>query len=215
MKIKLCIVIMLLLSFLNIGAISNAQMGKNSFDNVETITMQKSEFKENGVKLQYKTKDTIEKENESVKKYLMYNISSDYSEIVKNQIECSNTDFNVSVKLWSDDIYTYVEITLINNNPKYKTLNLKSILKKMENENLKDIQYFAYYEGKVQEFNHKQLISQLINEANMQKVNILDINNGCTGTGYLNNGDKVNFAQTDYNTGSYIIIGTPIIFATY
>ena len=58
-------------------------------------------------------------------------------------------------------------------------------------------------------------IDKLANENNIQKTNLLKINNGYTGTGYLSNGDKINFALIRYNTGSHIIIGTPIIFATY
>jgi hypothetical protein len=46
-------------------------------------------------------------------------------------------------------------------------------------------------------------------------MNILDINNGYAGTGCLGNGNKINFALIKYDTGSHIIIGTPIIFATY
>ena len=49
----------------------------------------------------------------------------------------------------------------------------------------------------------------------IKKINLLKINNGYAGTGYLNNEDKINFALIRYDTGSHIIIGTPIIFATY
>ncbi|OOM11996.1 hypothetical protein [Clostridium saccharobutylicum] len=215
MKIKLCILIMLLLSFLNMGAICNIQMTKNSFDGLETIAMEESEFKENGVKLQYKTKNTIDKEFDRVKMYLDNNISVDYKQCYENQIDCFNDNFDINMKLWSDSIYTYNEITLINKNPKYKIIDLKNILTKMENKNLEDVQYFLYYEGEIKEVNNRELIGKIIDQTNIQKANILDINNGCTGTGYLNNGDKVNFALTNYNTGSYVIIGTPIIFATY
>lgn len=215
MKIKLCILIMLLLSFLNMGAISNIQMTKNSFDGLETITMGKSEFKENGVKLQYKTKNTIDKEFDRVKMYLDNNINVDYKKCYENQIDCFNDNFDINMKLWSDSIYTYNEITLINKNSKYKTIDLKNILRKIENKNLEDVQYFLYYQGEIKEVSNSELIGKLIDQTDIQKANILDINNGCTGTGYLNNGDKVNFALTNYNTGSYVIIGTPIIFATY
>lgn len=43
----------------------------------------------------------------------------------------------------------------------------------------------------------------------------MKISNGYSGTGYLNDGEKINFALVDYDTGSHIIIGTPIIFTTY
>lgn len=206
MKIKLCMLIMLLLSFLNMGAISNIQMTKNSFDGLETIAMGESEFKENGVKLQYKTKNTIDKEFDRVKMYLDNNISVDYKQCSKNEIDCFNDNFDINIKLWSDSIYTYNEITLINKNSKYKTIDLKNILTKMENKNLEDVQYFLYYEGEIKEVNNRELIGKIIDQTNIQKANILDINNGCTGTGYLNNGDKVNFALTNYNTVRMLLL---------
>ena len=64
MNIKISIVIFILLSFLNIGAISNeVSNAKNSFSILETNIKNISEFQENGAKLQYKTRDSIEKES--------------------------------------------------------------------------------------------------------------------------------------------------------
>ena len=40
------------------------------------------------------------------------------------------------------------------------------------------------------------------------------VDNGYTGTAKYKN-EKINFAINNYDTGSYIIIGTPIIFTTY
>jgi hypothetical protein len=216
MNIKFSIVIFILLSFLNIGAISNeASNAKNSFSILEKNVTNISEFQENGAKLQYKTSDSIEKEIFRIKEYLNYNINGSYREINKNQFEIINENFNTNIKMWSEDKYTYVEITLINKDAKYTTEDLKNILQKLENKKSENKQYFFYYEGKEREPDNNYYINKLANENNIQKINLLNINNGYTGTGYLSNGDKINFALTKYNTGSYIIIGTPIIFATY
>lgn len=43
------------------------------------------------------------------------------------------------MKLWFDSIYIYNEIILINKNFKYKIIDLKNILIKMENKNLEDV----------------------------------------------------------------------------
>ncbi len=216
MNIKISIVIFILLSFLNIGAISN-DLGntKNSFDTLETNTKNISEFEENGVKLQYRTKDNIEKEISRIKEYLVYNTNGSLREINKNQIEVINKNFNISIKMWYEDKYTYVEITLINENSQYSTVDLKNILQKSENEKSESAQYFLYYEGKIKDLNNNYSINELANYNNIQKVNILNINNGYTGTGYLSNGNKTNFSLINYNTGSHIIIGMPIIFTTY
>ena len=216
MNIKISIVIFILLSFFNIGAISNnVNSTQNSFSILETNITKISEFEENGVKLQYKTSDSIEKEIFRIKEYLNYNISGSYREINKNQFEIINKNLNINVKMWCEDKYTYVEITLINKNVKYTAVDLKTILQKLENKKLENIQYFFYYEGKEKEIDNNYFLNRLVNENNIQKTNLLSINNGYAGTGYLSNGDKINFALIKYNTGEHIIIGTPIIFATY
>lgn len=216
MNAKLSIVIFILLSFLNIGAISNVIIStQNSFDTLEANMDNISEFEENGVKFQYKTKDDIGKETFRVREYLNDNISGKYKELDKNQFEITNEDFKINTKTWYEDKYTYVEITLINKNAQYTTTNLKKILQKLENQKLENIQYFVYYEGKENKIDNNYIIDELTKKNHIKDVKLLEIKNGYVGTGKLSNGDKVNFALGNYNTGSHIIIGTPIIFATY
>ena len=48
------------------------------------------------------------------------------------------------------------------------------------------------------------------------KVNeYLDINNGCVAEATFEDNQHINIGQIKYDTGSYLIIGTPIIFVTY
>lgn len=214
MNIKISIVVFMLLSFFNIGAISNdTRSAENSFDILETSVAKISEFEGNGVKIQYRTRDNIEKESVRIKEYLINNINGSYKTINKNQFEIFNKDFHIDIKIWWEDKYNYVEVILINKNAQYTTVDLKSILKGLENKKSESIQYFLYYEGK--ELDNHYSIDKLTNENGIQQVNLLEINNGYTGTGDLNKGGKINFALIKYNTGSHIIIGTPIIFATY
>lgn len=216
MKSKISIVILILLSFLNVGAISNeVSNSKNSFGALEKNITNISEFQENGVKLQYKTRDNIEKESARIKEYLVNNINGKYEECNNNQFEIFNSDFHTKIKMWCEGKYTYVEITLVNKNSEYTTVDLKNILKKVENQKVENRQYFFYYEGKEKDMDNNYFTDKLVNENNIQKTNILKINNGYTGTGYLSNGEKINFALNKYNTGSHIIIGTPIIFVAY
>ncbi len=213
MNIKISMVALLLISFFNLGAVSNSKSIENSFGMIETLVMNQSVFEENGVKLQYRTNEKIIKESLRIKECLTDNIQGNYSEISKNQFQLLNNEFSINIKLWNEKNYTYVEIILTNKNYKYDLEKLKSILDMAIDDNSKFVQYFFYYEGKIEK-NHKSgLLKELKN--NIEKLDILDISNGCTGSGFLSNGEKVNFALTSYNTGSYIIIGTPIIFATY
>lgn len=214
MNVKISILIFILLSFLNIGAISdNICNTKNPLNTLESNVRNISEFEENGVKLQYKTKENIQKETFRIREYLTHNISGYCDNIDKNQFQISNNDYHVDVKIWNEDKYNYVEIILVNRNSKYLILNLTNMLKKIEDEKSEDIQYFSYYEGKNLDSNYS--IDEFLNESNLKNTELLKINNGYTGIGYLNNSIKINFALIKYNTGSHIIIGTPIIFTTY
>ena len=216
MNINISIVIFVLLSFFNMAAISNEVINdENSFSILESNMTNISEFQENGVKLHYKTRDNIEKESNRVKQYLIKKMNSSYREINKNQFEIFDNDFHTNIKLWCEDKYTYVEITLINKSVKYTTVDLKSILQKLEDQKSENVQYLFYYEGKEKESDNNYSIDKLANENNIQNINLLKINNGYTGIGYLSDGNKINMAKVRYNTSSHIIIGTPIIFATY
>ncbi len=214
MKIKISIVFLILLSFFNLGAISkNFNNTQNSFNNLENSISSTSKFEADGVKLQYKTTDNIEKEIIRIKQHLINNINGNYEDLGNNQFEIYNKDLDINIKMWYEGKYTYIEIILLNKNLDYSTKYLKDLLKNIENNKMEDVQYFIYYEGK--ELNKDYTIDKLINENNLKNVKFLDINNGYAGTGYLSNGDKINFALIKYDTGSHIIIGTPMIFATY
>lgn len=216
MNIKLSIAVFLLLSFFNIGAVSNVvNEQNNSFGIIEADMRNISEFQENGVKLQYKTRENTEIEISKIKKQLNCNIDGDYREINKSQFKVLKEDFNIDIKTWGENKYNYFEIKLINKNPKYNTLNLKEMLKKIEDEKSEDIQYFLYYKGNSLKDDRNYYIDKLLNENNIQKASLLEINNGCAGTGNLSNGDRFNFALIKYDTGLNVIIGTPTIFESY
>lgn len=216
MNVKVSIAIFILLSFFNLGAVSNVVSNdKNLFGILETNIRTVSEFEENGIKLQYKTSDNIEKEILRIKKQLDYNIDGHYREINKNQFQIINDDFNIDIKTWGEEEYNYVEIKLINKNAQYSTLDLKNMLQRIENDKSEDEQYFLYYKGKRATEDSNYSINKLLNENNIQKASLLEISNGYAGTGNLVDGNKVNFALIKYDTGLNIIIGTPTIFELY
>ena len=216
MNIKVSIAIFILLSFFNLGAVSDViSKDKNSFGILETNIRTVSEFEENGIKLQYKTRENIEKELFRIKSQLNYNINGDYREINKNQFQVLNDNFHIDIKTWGENKYSYVEIKLINRNVQYSTLDLKNMLKRIEDEKSEDKQYFLYYKGKRAKEDNNYSINKLLDENNVQNASLLEISNGNAGTGKLVDGEKVNFAMIKYDTGSNIIIGTPTIFELY
>ena len=120
MRVKISLGILILLSFFNIGAVSNIRLKNNSFSALESEYFNKSEFIENGSKIQYKTNNRIGNEKKRIKNYFNNNFVLNYQEI-NNKICFYNDDIDVEAYLWNDDIYTYAEITIINSNPDYKT----------------------------------------------------------------------------------------------
>lgn len=216
MNIKLCIAVYILLSFFNLGAVSDVvNEQKKSFGIIEADMRNISEFQENGVKLQYKTKEGIKEEFDRIKQKLNCNIDGTCKEINNNQFQILKSDFHIDIKTWEENKYNYFEIILVNKNPKYTTLYLKDMLKKIEDEKLYDTQYFLYYNGKKTKGDINYYLDKLRNEDGVQKTNILEITNGYAGTGNLRNGERFNFALINYDTGSNIIIGTPTIFELY
>ena len=49
----------------------------------------------------------------------------------------------------------------------------------------------------------------------IEDVQITDYYNGCFGTGYLEENEKISFVISKYNTGYYLIVGTPTIYISY
>ncbi|WP_160687237.1 hypothetical protein [Clostridium sp. C2-6-12] len=216
MNVKLSIAVFLLLSFFNLGAVTDmVNEQKKSFGAIEADMRNISEFEENGVKLQYKTREDAQKEISKIKRQLNNNNDGNYREISKKQFEISRDNFHIDIKTWEEDKYNYFEIKVINKNPKYKTLYLKDMLKKIEDEKSYDEQYFLYYKGKKIKGDMDYYLNKLSNEEGIQKTNVLEIANGYAGIGDLSDGERINFALIRYDTGSNIIIGTPTIFELY
>ncbi|MBW6408889.1 hypothetical protein [Clostridium weizhouense] len=215
MKFKISLMLLILISFFNMGAISKQQMINKSFYEIENSMLNKSQFEENGVKIQFKTKVSIEEEYSLIKQSLISNIQGIYTEIDRNKFEILNNNFNISANLWCVDNYTYVEVILINTNSQYKIEYLKNILKSLSDKKSENIQMFLYYKGKVENISNDKFRDWLNASQYIKNIDIIKINNGYTGTGSLKDGEKVNFALSNYNTDSYVIIATPIIFTTY
>lgn len=213
MSVKICMAIFILLSFFNMGAsYGDINQSAYSLNILENKARKISEFEENSVKLQYKTKEDISKETARISEYISKNIQGNYEKNGKNQFQLTNDDFKINVKIWCEDNYNYAEIILVNKNCKYSTIDLTNIIINIKDYKSENIQLFSYYEGK--KVNSNYSLSKFLDDNNLKKSEVMKINNGYTGIGYLNN-NKINFALVKYDTGSHIIIGTPIIFATY
>ncbi|MBE6062239.1 MAG: hypothetical protein E7207_01460 [Clostridium butyricum] len=215
MRFKFSIVILILISFFNIGAFSENLVNEYSFNELENLCFAKNKFVENGVKVQYKT--NIDKDTEE-KKITNYFKEIGLNEKSSDKLNYVNDALKVEADIWNDKLYTYVNVTLINTDVSYKTLELQNIVGKLIDKNSKEVQYFCYYKGKTddieKEYNTK-ILEKIMSESILKKADILEVHNGYTGNVVLKDSQKINFAITRYDTGTYLIVGTPVIFAAY
>lgn len=213
MKIKMSIVLLVLLSFFNMGAISKNNIKSYSFDNLESAYINKSDFVENGVKIEYKTKNSIGYEKDRVINYISNNYLATSEDTKDNNIIFYNDDLQIELEFWKDDLYTYTAVIVVNRNPNKKTEELTKTLKGLVSDDFNEFQCYKYYKGKIPRNNENEYTDDMHNR--ICKSNMISLNNGYTGSGYCINGEKINFAISNYNTGAYVIVGTPIIFTTY
>lgn len=213
MKIKMSIVLLVLLSFFNMGAVSNNNIKSYSFDNLESVYTNKSDFIENGIKINYKSKSTIDQEKDRIINYIINNYLGMSKDTKDNTIIFYKDDLQIELEFWKDDLYTYTAVIVLNKNSDKKTEELAKMLKGLISDDFNEIQCYKYYKGKISFNNENEYADDMRNR--ICKSNMISLNNGYTGSGYCINGEKINFAISNYNTGSYIIVGTPIIFTTY
>lgn len=209
MKYKICLILVFLFSFSTIEAVPKERVAAE----IEGQVREVSSFVENGVKVQYKTsidKEIVIRELESniIKLFSQSDVTKE-----KEQITVINKASNIHVDTYVENNNTIVEIKIINYDKEITISKLMEELTELQDKNAEDIRYFQYIKGRI---NYEDEISNIINNRlDMENINTLGVHNGYVGTGNLSNGERVNFAVSCYNTGSYLIIGTPIIFATY
>lgn len=184
-----------------------------AFQSIETEIASKSDFCENGVKLQY---STLKEKDDEIKRILeIVQVIVNNGNIVVSESEIGYVDDLTELKalVWQEDEKVFVEVTLINKNPSKDIQFIKKEIEKLQEEHLKNIRYFEYYKGKIK--TSDEGVDGLKLCSNIKNLDIISIKNGYTGTGNMINGKKVSVALIKYNTGNYVVIGTPTIFATY
>ncbi|PRR83144.1 hypothetical protein [Clostridium vincentii] len=209
MKYKICLILVFLFSFSTIEAVPKEKVATEIEGQVREI----SSFVENGVKVEYKTST----DDELVLKELKHNISKSFPEknitCDEEQITGADNSMDIQANIYVEDNNTIVEIKIINYNKEITISDLMKDLSQLKSKNSDGIKYFQYIKGKI---NYKDKILETINNRlAMENISTLDAYNGYVGTANLYDGEKVNFAISCYDTGSYLIMGTPIIFATY
>ena len=211
MKLRVSIVILIMMSFLNMGYSCNILSYADSFCTLETNVIEKSTFVENAVEGQYKTKNNIYMECEKIGKVFSSLGFKKKESDSSNHLIFYKDKQRIEISQWKENDQSYINITIYNKDSQYKTVDLRKILYKIDDKDLVLNNCYSYYKGKTNGI----IIRELNDEGILRNSNLIKINNGYTGVANLNSGEQINFAEIKYDTGSYIIIATPIIFTTY
>ena len=76
------------------------------------------------------------------------------------------------------------------------------------------IEVFSFIKGKINT-EGKKTIDDLEEDLHLKIKESLNINNGYISEAISENDQDINIGRIKYDTGSYLIIGTPVIFVTY
>lgn len=192
---------------INLSGVSINNLENISFYQLENFLINKTEFNENGVKLQYNIESNKAYELNRIlglmsDKYKIENINNKYHFYLKsNNI--------IEIKIWEEDNITFVESFIINKNKCMSTEDLKRELDNILSSKVRNKRYFKYYKGEISNTDNFDIDNIEL------KKELLKIENGYVGKETLKNGEKLSYGIMKYNTGVYLVIGTPVIFTTY
>lgn len=196
----------------------------------EIISKTGSNVIEYGVRVSFMT-EGIEKDilEDTLKTMGYYNPSNKIISIKENvhSIDFKKGDFYGFIESVKLDNVTYVtldikEISTVNN------INLlKNNIENAVGKKYKNVEYFLYLKSKLKQNDLAEVNNQIktiLKNSGAKAIDTVEINNGFSTVAYTkkyqaikNNGDLIdfNYAVTSYNSGNYIIIGTPTIKETY
>ena len=211
---KIFFVFLLIFSLLIIGGKEyKCESKEDSFSKIEGYVINNYDFVQNGIKLEYTVDEKLCKEYLRIKQFFEENnflvLSTENNNITA---ESENIDYSINICEYNDLIK--VQVILINNDVSKSEEELKKLSQKIRNDNFINERYFSFIKGKLNT-QDKNLIDDLEKNLNIKVNEYLDINNGCVAEATFEDNQHINIGQIKYDTGSYLIIGTPIIFVTY
>ena len=174
------------------------------------------EVLENGVKLQYYTKTNLEEEKNRIINIL--SINNYNQKISKNSIYVNGDRNNIKFEIKGSLNHkgNFIEIQAIENNNKINIMNLQKKLSKIKDKYIEDEQYFTFTKGKlIKNSDEKSRLNKLFKEKKAKENETISISSGITSRVKLKNELQINYSLCDYNSGTYLIVGTPIIFIEY
>ena len=211
---KIFFVFLLIFSLLIInGKEYECEAKKDLFNEVERYILNEYEFVNNGVKLEYTIKTDINNELKRINK-----IFAAKSDVIvtkgENWISVEGENINYSVNMYNYNELIKVEVKVTNNDKTLSESYLKLLVQEIRNSNFIDERYFSFIKGKIKT-EDKNAFEDIENKLKIKVNENLDISNGSIAKATMMDGTNINIGQITYDTGSYLIIGTPIIFVTY
>lgn len=212
---KVFFVFLLIFSLLLIinGKEYECEAKKDLFNDVERYILNEYEFIENGIKLEYIVKADINYEFKRINE--IFKSKNDLivttSELC---ISAKGKNINYNVNIYNYNGLTKVEVIAINKDKTLSQKNLELLVQEIRNSNFIDERYFSFIKGKI-ETEEKNIFEDVENKLKIKINEKLDISNGSVAKATMIDSTNINIGQITYDTGSYLIIGTPIIFVTY
>ena len=211
---KIFFVFLLIFSLLIInGKEYECEAKKDLFNEVERYILNEYEFVNNGVKLEYTIKTDINNELKRIDKIFAAKIDVIVTK-GENWISVEGENINYSVNMYNYNELIKVEVIVTNNDKTLSESYLKLLVQEIRNSNFIDERYFSFIKGKIKT-EDKNAFEDIENKLKIKVNENLDISNGSIAKATMMYGTNINIGQITYDTGSYLIIGTPIIFVTY
>lgn len=211
---KIFFVFLLIFSLLIInGKEYECEAKKDLFNEVERYVLSEYEFIQNGMKLEYTIKADISDELNRINK-----IFQSKNDLVvtksENSISAKSENINYSVNIYNYSKLTKVEVIVINTDKTLSESYLRLLVEEIRNSNFINERYFSFIKGKIKT-EGKNIFEDVENKLKIIINENIDISNGSIAKATMIDGTNLNIGQITYDTGSYLIIGTPIIFVTY
>lgn len=206
------LIFVILFSLLIIGGVElECYENEKYYRYIEETFIENYNFVQNGVKLEYIANEGIAEEKSRIIEFIKNNITNDI-EVNNSSINFCDDSLSYGINL-IDIGSTKVEVTIINNSSDIKSLDLRQAVERLKNNKCIDDRIYYFSKLKINE--DKNTTSFILDKINEDTIEEVQISNGKVFKAQFIDGSKINIGQISYNTGTYIIIGTPVIFITY
>ena len=178
------------------------------------------DFCESGIKISYKTKSDIREILQQISDLNIsyFNNTLKIDENMDDNFSFEEETDKASTKiLIAKDVNEYTaEMEIID---KQKLINISEIkLKCRKLNNISNLNYYTFIKGKVKKQYKYELEDRLFNILdcyNIKNKSNVSLENGLTGIFTVQKTLKINYSIMNYDDGTYLIMGSPIIFITY